>query len=202
MPEARERLLTKLQKQSITYGDFVLASGARSNFYFDCKLTTLDPEGAALVGEQMLAMIRAEAQRLGVKIEAIGGLTMGADPIAQSVGLTSWLKHPTEALQIFSVRKTPKAHGRNKLIEGNFREGMSVVVIDDVVTKGDSTIKAIEAVKEAGGVINLVAVLVDREQGGCDRIRALGYPVVALFRRTELMPETPAPSAETATAAK
>jgi orotate phosphoribosyltransferase len=93
------------------------------------------------------------------------------------------------------VRKTPKAHGRNKLIEGNFREGMKVVVIDDVVTRGDSTIKAIEAVKEAGGDIALIAVLVDREQGGCDRIRALGYPVIALFKRSELMPEVPAPAA-------
>src|SRR5207237_3601551 len=142
-----------------------------------------DPEGAVLVGEQMLEMIQAEARHLGVKLDAIGGLTMGADPIAQSVGLTSWQKNPPEALQIFSVRKTPKAHGRNKLIEGNFREGMKVVVIDDVVTRGDSTIKAIEAVKEAGGDIALIAVLVDREQGGCDRIRALGYPVIALFRR-------------------
>jgi orotate phosphoribosyltransferase len=195
MPDARARLLNKLQKQSITYGDFVLASGAKSNFYFDCKLTTLDPEGAVLVGEQMLEMIQGEARRLGVKLEAIGGLTMGADPIAQSVGLTSWQKNPAEALQIFSVRKTPKAHGRNKLIEGNFREGMKVVVIDDVVTRGDSTIKAIEAVKEAGGDIALIAVLVDREQGGCDRIRALGYPVIALFKRSELMPEAPAPAA-------
>src|SRR5690349_1225603 len=105
---SRQRLLEKLQKQSITYGDFTLASGAKSTFYFDCKLTTLDPEGAVLVGEQMLELIRKEQPGL----EAIGGLTMGADPIAQSVGLVSWQKYPGEALQIFSVRKTPKAHGR------------------------------------------------------------------------------------------
>src|SRR6476469_3990745 len=120
----RARLLEKLRTQSLTWGDFTLSSGAKSNHYFDCKLTTLDPEGACLVGEEMLALIRTEADRLGVKLDAIGGLTMGADPIALAVGLVSWQKTPEAPLQVFNVRKSPKKHGKNKLIEGNFEAGM------------------------------------------------------------------------------
>src|SRR3954452_13203742 len=136
----------------------------------------------------MLALIRAEAQELGVKIDAIGGLTMGADPIALAVGLMSWLKTPGEALQVFNVRKSPKKHGRNKLIEGNFESGMNVVVIDDVVTKGDATLQAIAAVEEAGAKVVLVAVLVDRQEGGCDKIRGMGYRVASLIKKEELIP--------------
>lgn len=185
----RARLLEKLKTQSLTWGDFILNSGARSRYYFDCKLTTLDPEGACLVGEQMLALIQDEAQRLGIAVKAVGGLTMGADPIALSIGIASWQQSPETALQVFAVRKSPKTHGRNKLIEGNFEPGIPLVVIDDVVTKGDATLQAISAIEEAGGRVAFVAVLVDREEGGCDKIRALGYHVAALIRRTELVPE-------------
>jgi orotate phosphoribosyltransferase len=185
----RARLLEKLKTQSVCWGDFVLSSGAKSRYYFDCKLTTLDPEGACLVGEEMLAMIQAEAQRLHKKIDAIGGLTMGADPIALAVGMTSWAKSPNEPLQVFTVRKSPKTHGKNKLIEGNFDAGMNVVVIDDVVTRGDATLAAVRAVEEGGAKVAFVAVFVDREEGGCDRIRSLGYNVVSLVKRTELIPE-------------
>jgi len=188
MSNKRERLLNKLKTQSIFFGDFTLASGAKSKVYFDCRLTTLDPEGACLVGDQMYELIHAEAACLGVTIDAVGGLTMGADPIAVAIGMTSWKKAPAEAYQIYTVRKAAKEHGKTKLIEGNFKAGMQVVVIDDVVTKGDSTLKAIDAVKDAGGTVAFVAVFVDREEGGCDKIRALGYPVVSLFKRTELIP--------------
>ena len=184
-----ERLLAKLKQLSICWGDFVLSSGAKSRYYFDCRLTTLDPEGACLVGAEMYDLIQSEARRRNVTIEAIGGLTMGADPIAVAVGMTSWMKDPQHPLQIFTVRKSPKAHGQTKLIEGNFRAGMKVVVLDDVVTRGDSTLKAIEAVEGAGGVVAFVAVLVDREEGGCDKIRETGHAVVSLFKRTELIPE-------------
>lgn len=183
----RARLLQKLKTQSLSWGDFTLSSGAKSKYYFDCKLTTLDPEGATLVGEEMFALIRSEAERLGLKIDAVGGLTMGADPIALAVGMTSWRETPQAPLQVINVRKAPKAHGKNKLIEGNFREGMNVVVIDDVVTRGDATMKAIEAVLESGGKVAFVAVLVDREEGGCDKIRGLGHHVVSLIKRTELI---------------
>jgi orotate phosphoribosyltransferase len=183
----RDRLLQKLKTQSLSWGDFTLSSGAKSKYYFDCKLTTLDPEGASLVGDSMFALVRGEAERLGLKIDAVGGLTMGADPIALAVGITSWRETPEAALQVINVRKAPKTHGKNKLIEGNFHEGMNVVVIDDVVTRGDATLKAIEAVLEAGGKVAFVAVLVDREEGGCDKIRGLGHHVVSLLKRTELI---------------
>lgn len=186
-PTTRERLKEKLKTQSICWGDFLLSSGARSSYYFDCKLTTLDPEGIFLVGQEMFDLISREAVRLGTPVEAIGGLTMGADPIAIAAGVTSWTRNPEHPWQVFIVRKEPKAHGRTKLIEGNFRPGMKVVVIDDVVTRGDSTIKAVRAVEEAGGEVAFVAVFVDREQGGCEKIRELGYSVFPLFKRSELM---------------
>lgn len=187
--DRRARLLEKLKTKSLTWGDFTLSSGAKSKYYFDCKLTTLDAEGATLVGEEMLALVRAEEAASGVKVDAIGGLTMGADPIALAVGMTSWLRSPEAPLQVFTVRKEPKAHGRNKLVEGTFHEGMSVVVIDDVVTRGDATLKAIHAVQEAGAKVAFVAVLVDRQEGGCDKIRALGHKVIALIKKSELIPE-------------
>ena len=114
----------------------------------------------------MLALIQAEAQRLNQRINAIGGLTLGADSIAVAVGMTSWAKSPNEALQVFIV-----------------------LVVDDVVTRGESTLKAIHAAEEAGAKVAFVAVLVDREEGGCDKIRNLGYNVVALIKRSDLILE-------------
>ncbi|HWB60870.1 MAG TPA: orotate phosphoribosyltransferase [Chthoniobacteraceae bacterium] len=188
-PAKRQQLLDKIKKLSISWGDFTLSSGAKSKYYFDCRLTTLDPEGACLVGDQMHDLIRAEARRRNAAVEAVGGLTMGADPIALAIGMTSWMKDPQHAINVFTVRKAPKAHGQTKLIEGNFRAGMRVVVLDDVVTKGESTMKAIEAVEAAGGIVSFVAVLVDREEGGCDRIREKGHHVLSLFKRSDLIPE-------------
>jgi len=191
MPNAatskHESLAEKLKAQSICWGDFILSSGARSKYYFDCKLTTLDPEGIFLVGDQMFELIQREAAKQEVKVDAIGGLTMGADPIAIAVGMTSWIRTPHDPLQVFIVRKEAKAHGQNKLIEGNFKPGMKVVVIDDVVTRGDSTLKAIDAVEKAGGIVAFVVVLVDREQGGCDKIRDKGHRVFSLFKRSDLL---------------
>jgi len=199
---ARERLLTLLKKQSVFHGDFVLASGARSTVYVDCKLTTLDPSGAWLTGEVMYAMICAFAKERGVKPEAVGGLTMGADPLAMAIGMQSVRLNQGPPLQVFSVRKSPKAHGQNKLIEGNFRAGSHVVVLDDVVTRGESTLKAIEAVEQSQGHVDFVAVLVDREEGGREKIIDRGYPVVSVFARGEVFgTETAETSKERATVA-
>jgi orotate phosphoribosyltransferase len=185
--EARSALLEMLQTKSVFRGEFTLSSGGKSNYYVDCKLTTLDPEGAWLTGQLMHGLIRKEQAARSVKVNAVGGLTMGADPIALSVGMYShWAKDPAP-LQIFSVRKSPKAHGQTKLIEGNFKQGDAVVVIDDVVTRGESTIAAIQAVEKEGGTVAFVAVLVDREEGGRARIEALGHAVVALFTKAELL---------------
>src|SRR5262249_10374341 len=132
--QARPQLLKLLKAKSVFYGDFVLSSGAKSSYYIDCRLTTLDPEGAWLVGQVMRNLIRAEARARNVKVNSIGGLTMGADPIALAVGMRSFGAKDRPALRPFVVRKAAKGHGQTKLIEGNFKHGDNVVVLDDVVT--------------------------------------------------------------------
>ena len=150
-----------LRKKSIFHGDFTLASGAKSKYYFDCRLTTLDPKGAWLVGQSVHAIIRKEEAARKLRIDAVGGLTMGADPVALATAMFSCWAQDVSPLQTFTVRKIPKAHGQTKLIEGNFKKGDSVVVVDDVVTRGDSTITAINAVGNEGGKVAFVVVLVD-----------------------------------------
>jgi orotate phosphoribosyltransferase len=171
----------------VFHGDFLLASGGRSPFYIDCKLTTLDPVGATLVGEVMFELISSAARERGLKLDAVGGLTMGADPMALAIGMRSAQAAPEQPLEVFSVRKSPKSHGQLKLIEGNFRAGNHVAVLDDVVTRGESTLKAIEAVEQSGGVVDLVAMLVDREEGGRQKIVERGYPTVSVFGRNEVL---------------
>ena len=185
--EAKAALLNLLQKKSVFHGDFTLSSGAKSNYYIDCRLTTFDPEGAWLVGQLMHSLVRKEQTARKVNVVAVGGLTMGADPVALAVGMYSHWTKDAPPWQVFSVRKAPKAHGQTKLIEGNFKKGDAVVVIDDVVTRGESTIAAINAIEKEGGSVVFVAVLVDRQEGGREKIEALGHPVVALFTKDELL---------------
>ena len=128
----KQELLKLLRNNSLKRGEFILSSGAKSDIYFDCKLTTLDSYGIWKVGEVMLDLIRRSAMDRGVTIDSVGGLTMGADSIAQAVGMLS-VKNG-RAIQFFSVRKTPKRHGQTKLIEGSFKPGDTVVIIDDVIT--------------------------------------------------------------------
>jgi orotate phosphoribosyltransferase len=185
--DAKARLLAILKEKSVFHGDFTLASGARSNYYIDCRLTTLDSEGAGLVGQVILSLIRQHAGQARARVDAVGGLTMGADPIALAVAMRSFALGEKPSVRAFVVRKTPKTHGQGKVIEGNFKSGDSVVVIDDVVTKGDSTIAAIEAIKKEGGNVAFAAVLVDRQQGGREKIEALGHQVVSAFTRDDLL---------------
>lgn len=186
-PETKDKLLQLLKTHSVFHGDFALSSGGRSRYYVDCKLTTMNPEGAWLVGNVMYDLIHAEVQRRRIKVDGVGGLTLGADPIALAIGMISYHRNPHDSLQVFTVRKSAKAHGQTKLIEGRFRKGDRVVVIDDVVTKGDSTLQAIEAVRREGGIVEFAAVLVDRQEGGRDKIEAKGLALVAAFNRTELL---------------
>jgi len=181
----RAELLALLKKKSVFHGEFTLASGAKSTYYIDCRLTTFDPLGASLVGQLMHELIRSEAERRTVQIDAVGGLTMGADPVALATAMAS-LASP-RPMQCFAVRKTPKAHGQTKLVEGNFKNGDTVVVIDDVITRGESTITAINAVLNEGGKVAFVAALVDRQEGGRDKIEGMGYPVVSLFKRDDIV---------------
>jgi orotate phosphoribosyltransferase len=180
------QLLALLKEKSVCQGNFTLASGAQSDFYVDAKLTTLDPRGASLVGQVGWKRIQDTAAELGVQIDAVGGLTMGADPIALSIGIAAHADDPHTRLQTFTVRKQAKAHGRNKLVEGNFSAGNCVIVIDDVITTGGSTLQAIDAVESEEGQVAFVLVLVDRCEGGREAIEARGYKVVSLFTRADL----------------
>jgi len=182
----KEQLLEILKEKSICRGAFTLASGAQSDFYVDAKLTTSDPRAALLVGSVGWELVK-ETTRAGIiHVDSIGGLTMGADWMALSIGIAAHLEDLQAALRVFSVRKSAKEHGRLKRIEGNFSPGDSVVVVDDVITTGGSTIQAIDAIEEAGGRIAFVIALVDRQEGGRENIEKRGHKVVPIFTRAEL----------------
>ncbi|MDQ3622137.1 MAG: orotate phosphoribosyltransferase, partial [Verrucomicrobiota bacterium] len=185
--DLRSELLALLAGKSVKRGNFTLASGARSDFYIDAKLTTLDPRGAILAGQVGWEVVKRTAAERKLRINAIGGLTMGADPLALSIGIAAQRDEPQNTLQTFSVRKEAKKHGRHKLIEGNFSPGDLVVVVDDVCTTGGSTVQAIEAIEAARGAIAFALVLVDREEGGRANIEQRGYPVVPIFTRSEVL---------------
>ena len=146
----REELRQLLKSKSVKTGDFTLASGKKSDLYVDCRVTTLDARGAVLVGKVLHSLLQAEIASRSLDVVALGGLTMGADPISLAVAMTSGLEGARPPVQAFVVRKEPKGHGRGKRIEGNFKAGDLVAVVDDVITTGDSTLKAIEAIEEIG----------------------------------------------------
>jgi len=177
----REELTSLLRAKSIKRGEFTLASGKKSNYYLDCRLTTLDPEGALLTGHCILELL----DEMGVKPDAIGGLSMGADPLVTAAGVVSAIeKRP---LPGFLVRKEAKEHGRQRQIEGmeNLRE-KKVVIVDDVCTTGGSTQEAIDAAEREGCEVIAVISLVDREEGGSDILRAK-YNYRSIFTARELL---------------
>lgn len=186
MPDSRAELLALLKEKSFATGDFTLASGKKSSFYIDCRMTTLDARGACLIGDVLLGLVANKAAERGEAVDAVGGLTMGADPIAVAVSMASSMKNEATPIHAFCVRKEPKGHGKGKQVEGNFSEGSAVVVLDDVITTGGSTLKAIEAIEREGGKVAFVAVLVDREEGGRENIENAGYSVVSAFKISEL----------------
>ncbi len=187
LAEAQQSLRALLLKKSVMRGDFTLASGAKSDLYVDCRLTTLDAEGGCLVGQVMHAVLVDAAKQLGVSPVGVGGLTMGADPISLAIAMSSFMAGDAQPIHAFCVRKEAKSHGRKKLVEGNFKAGDSVVVIDDVITTGGSTLKAIEAIEAEGGKVALVLVLLDREEGGRANIEAKGYKVFSAFTRSSIL---------------
>lgn len=178
-----------LLEKSVRTGTFTLASGKESDLYIDCRMTALDPFGATLIGDLGWHAVRSKIHSEQLQIDAIGGMTLGADPISLAVGMTSALRHPDEALQVFTVRKEPKGHGAGKQIEGNFKSGNNVIVVDDVITTGGSTLKAIDAIEREGGKVAFALVLVDREEGGRQAIEARGIHVISLFSRSMLLDE-------------
>ena len=189
MLQTTHSLKNLLLQKSVRTGTFTLASGKQSDLYIDCRMTTLDPFGANLIGDLGWHAVRSKIHSEQLKIDAIGGMTLGADPISLAIGMASASRHPEEALQVFTVRKEPKGHGTGKQIEGNFKEGNQVIVVDDVITTGGSTLKAIDAIEREGGKVAFALVLVDREEGGRQAIEARGIHVISLFTRAYLLDE-------------
>ena len=183
--DTRAELKALLLEKSVRTGEFTLASGKTSDLYIDCRVTAMDPHGANLIGKLGWETVKQEIADRGLDIQAIGGMTLGADPISLAVGMHS--ASDEKPLQVFTVRKEPKGHGKGKQIEGNFSEGDSIVIVDDVITTGGSTLKAMDVIEAAGGKIAFALVLVDREEGGRQAIEARGVPVVSLFSRSTLL---------------
>src|SRR6266496_1040776 len=182
MSSSRQELLRLLATKSFRLGEFKLASGRTSDYYVDCRTTTLDARGAKLTGEVLLE----EIQTRGWNVQAIGGLTMGADPLAVAVAVVSGTIHA------FLVRKAEKQHGTGQRIEGFREKGARVVIVDDVCTTGSSTIQAIEAAREFGFNVVGVMCLVEREEaGGRESVgdAAAPAPFVAVFTATEVREE-------------
>ena len=180
--EMKERLGEIIIARSFKYSDnppFTLASGKKSNYYFNCKPTTLDPEGMNLIGELLFDMLKDS------EITAAGGLTLGADPIANALSVISYQKG--KPIKSFIVRKDSKDHGTKSSIEGNISPGEKVVIIDDVITTGGSTITAIEQARAAGLIVEKVITLIDREEGGKENILRHVNDIKSVLTRTEIM---------------
>lgn len=181
MSDDRTRLRAVLLERSLRRGDFTLASGARSTYYVDARTTTMSGIGQVLIGRLGLAAM----DEAGWRPRAIGGLTLGADPVAYAIAHAATLDG--RELDAFTVRKQPKDHGTGRRIEGGLEAGASVVVTEDVVTTGGSALRAIEALAEVGASVLGVLAVVDREQGGRERLQEAGYTLVSLFSATELL---------------
>jgi orotate phosphoribosyltransferase len=184
MPD-HDRLLTLLAERSARRGHFTLASGRQSTLYIDARLTTMSPDGLALIGPLALAALRAS----GWVVDAVGGLTLGADPVSYAIAYASALAG--EPVRAFTVRKEAKAHGTGRLVEGPFREGDRVAVIEDVITTGGSALRAAVAIRAAGGTPVGVLALVDREEGGREALESAGLPVLSLARASEIVARLP-----------
>ena len=184
----RSELLAILMEKSVRHGTFELSSGATSDLYVDAKRTTSDPRAALLLASVGWQLVKDTAATLQKRVDGIGGLTMGADWMALSIAMGAQLESPLNEVKAFSVRKSAKKHGLHKLIEGNFVSNQSLVVVDDVITTGASTLQAIEAIEQSGGRIAFVLVLVDRQEGGRQAIEAEGHAVVPIFTRADVCP--------------
>lgn len=190
----RERLKELIQEKCVLHGDFVLASGQRSKVFFDCKRATLDPEGVHLIATLILETLDRIAVDDGRPIDAIGGPTIGADPIVGHVAGLSWERAVKSTgsgsetgaprpLRAFLVRKAMKDHGTQRVIENDIPRGARVAMVEDVVTTGGSTLQAIRQVEEAGLEVAVVLAVIDREQGGAKTLT--GYRYYPLYKKSE-----------------
>ena len=180
---ARARLQEIITARSFGRGEITLASGRKSDFYFNMKPTMLDPEGAALLAQLALDALAAE------KIDAIGGLEMGAVPISGAVAALSWISG--KPLPNFFVRKKPKEHGAKLLVEGLVKgeslAGKRVAIIEDVTTTGESALKAAQAAVDSGATVTLVLSIVDRQEGATETFQGAKQPIRALFTANEFL---------------
>jgi orotate phosphoribosyltransferase len=175
-----------LAARSAKRGSFVLASGRSSNFYIDARTTTMSPDGLVLIGPEAFALLAST----GWAIDSVGGLTLGADPVSYAIAYASALAGAP--LRCFTVRKEPKKHGTGQRLEGSFRAGDRVVVIEDSMTTGGSALNAAQAVRDAGGTVVGALTIVDREEGAREALAAEGIPLVALTTASELLSRIPA----------
>jgi orotate phosphoribosyltransferase len=180
---SRARLAEIIRKRSFGRGEITLASGRKSDFYFNLKPTMLDPEGAALLAELTYEALKDDG------LDYVGGLEMGAVPLAGAIAQLSWIKgHPIAA---FFVRKKPKEHGARLAVEGLAKgeslQGKRVVIVEDVTTTGSSALKAAEAVRDAGGEIALVFTMVDRDEGATETFAQAGIPFRSLYKAGEFL---------------
>jgi orotate phosphoribosyltransferase len=179
----KSALVSLLATRSARRGSFTLSSGKQSSLYIDARLTTMSPDGLALIGPLGLEALR-NAQWM---VDAVGGLTLGADPIAYAISYAS--AHTASPIRAFTVRKEAKTHGTGKLIEGPFERGDRVAIVEDVITTGSSAARAAEAVRAAGGEVLGVLALVDREEGGREALERAGLRVLSLVAATDILAE-------------
>ncbi|MFN0207905.1 MAG: orotate phosphoribosyltransferase [Planctomycetota bacterium] len=179
------RLLQLLRERAVIRGEFILSSGQKSNYYIDGRLVTLDAEGSLAVADAII-------EKIGNRnVAAVGGLTMGADPIAAAISAISARDYQEKKLnrmfRAFLVRKDTKKHGTQKLVEGPLKEGEPVVIVEDVVSTGASAIQAAESLRAMNCNIVAVIALVDREMGGKEAFAAAGLNYEPMFTKTELL---------------
>jgi orotate phosphoribosyltransferase len=181
-----DKLIEIVSRRSVQTGDFRLSSGRRSTYYIDARRTTMSAEGLQVIGLLGLRTIRAA----GWQPQCVGGLTLGADPVAYAIALAS--THEPPHIDAFTVRKEPKAHGTGQLLEGCFESGAQVVVVEDVLTTGASALRAAAAVQAAGATVEGVLAVVDRAEGGAAAIHRAGFDLRTLLTIRDLG-LTPAP---------
>ena len=168
-----------LEKSVITDREFTLASGKKSNFYVDARITTLDPAGAYYCGKIFLEMLK------DYQVDAVGGYSIGADPIVSSIAVLSFQEN--KPVPAFIIRKEEKKHGTGKVIEGNFPENGRVAIFDDVVTSGGSILRGGEQVKKQGGQVEVIMSVIDRQEGGREKIESGGYKFLSIFTKADLL---------------
>ena len=170
-----------LAERSAKRGTFTLSSGRESSLYIDARLTTMSPEGLVLIGQLGLRAL----EQSGWNVQSVGGLTLGADPVAYAIAYASGLS--ARSVRAFTVRKEPKSHGTAQLIEGPFVRGDRVAIVEDVITTGASALRAASAVSSNGGIVAGVLAVVDRNEGGREALQEQGFPVIALTTAADIV---------------